>query len=53
METLYSACRKFNQRHTGVQIATSLTQIFEEYGISQKVWMVTTDGAANMVKSKY
>ena len=52
-EIFYLACRRFNQRHTGLQLASSLTQIFEEFGISEKIWKVTTDGARNMIKSKF
>ena len=46
----HSGCEKFNQEHTGVNIAEILYKIFQRFGIESKVWFVLTDSGANMIK---
>ena len=46
----HSGCEKFNQEHTGVNIAEILYNIFQRFGIERKVWFVLTDSGANMIK---
>ena len=45
-----SACRQFDQAHTGENIANMLFKIMLEFGIEKKVQFVLSDGAANMRK---
>lgn len=42
-----------NESHTGLAIATRLSRVMQEYAIQTKVEIVLSDGASNMLKSKY
>ena len=44
---------KFNEAHTGPNIAAKLFSILKSYKIEDKVWFVLTDSGANMVKGKF
>ena len=43
-------CSKFNEAHTGTNIAAKLLSIFQSYDIEDKVWFVLTDSGSNMIK---
>ena len=45
------ACREFDIAHTGKNIATLLTSIFEEFGIESKVMYTISDNGSNMKKA--
>ena len=44
-------CRAFNIRHTGINIAKMLKNLFIEFGIDKKVFFVLSDNASNMNKA--
>lgn len=49
LQTKFLACEHFEGRHTALAIATKLKDIFEKFGIQEKVFYITTDSAANYV----
>lgn len=49
LESKYIACEHFPGRHTHDQVAGKLHNIFERYGILEKVFFVTSDGAGEYV----
>lgn len=49
LKTKFIACEYFPGRHTHDKVAEKLSSIFERYGISKKVFFVTTDGAGEYV----
>lgn len=49
LKTKFIACDYFPGRHTHDKVAEILKSIFERYGISEKVFFVTTDGAGEYV----
>ena len=51
MSSLLLACREFDIAHTGKNIATLLTSIFEEFGIESKVMYTISDNGSNMKKA--
>jgi hypothetical protein len=44
-------CRVFNIRHTGINIAKMMKNLFIEFGIDRKVLFVLSDNASNMNKA--
>ena len=48
--SFFLACRQFNSKKTAANIAEKLLEIFQEFKIEEKVWLVLTDSAANMIK---
>jgi hypothetical protein len=44
-------CRVFNIRHTGINIAKMMKNLFIEFGIDKKVFFVLSDNASNMNKA--
>ena len=44
-------CRVFNIRHTGINIAKMMKNLFIEFGIDRKVFFVLSDNASNMNKA--
>lgn len=49
LKTKFIACQHFPGRHTHDKVAQKLNSIFERYGISDKVYFVTTDNAGEYV----
>lgn len=49
LKSKFIACEYFPGRHTHDKVAEKLSSIFERYGISKKVFFVTTDGAGEYV----
>ena len=49
-ESYRIACRKFDQAHTGENIARMIHTIFVEYGIEEKVFYCLSDNGSNMKK---
>ena len=49
-ERYFIACRKFDESHTGENIARLLHQIFMEYDIADSVFYCHSDSGANMKK---
>lgn len=49
LKTDFIACEYFNGKHTHDRVAEKLSAIFERFGIKEKVYFVTTDGAGEYV----
>lgn len=49
LKTKFIACEHFGSHHTHDKVAEKLSSIFERYGILNKVFFVTTDGAGEYV----
>lgn len=50
MDTYTLACREMNVAHTGMNIANTIMEVLEEFGVhKEKVVAVTTDRGANML----
>lgn len=49
LQTNFIACEHFAGRHTNDRVAYKLKSIFDRYGITEKVYFVTTDGGAEYV----
>lgn len=47
--TKFFACESFEGNHTNDKIAEKLNQIFDRFGILEKVFFLTTDGAGEYV----
>ncbi|XP_055308984.1 uncharacterized protein LOC129572896, partial [Sitodiplosis mosellana] len=45
LKTSFIACELFEGRHTNDKVAAKLNEIFKRFGILEKVFFVTTDGA--------
>lgn len=45
LKTAFIACEHFEGRHTNSRLADKLHSIFDRYGILDKVFFITTDGA--------
>lgn len=49
LQTRFIACEHFAGRHTNDRVAKKLKSIFDRYGITNKVYFVTTDGGTEYV----
>lgn len=49
LKTDFIACEHFSGRHTHDRVAEKLSAIFDRFGIKEKVYFVTTDGAGEYV----
>lgn len=49
VKTQFIACELFEGRHTNDKVAEKLNQIFTRFGILEKVFFLTTDGAGEYV----
>lgn len=49
LQTSFIACEKFEGRHTSSRVAEKLNSIFTRFGILEKVFFITTDGAGEYV----
>lgn len=49
LQTKFIACEHFAGRHTNDRVAYKFNSIFDRYGITNKVYFVTTDGGSEYV----
>lgn len=49
VKTEFIACELFEGHHTNDRVADKLNKIFDSFGILEKVFFITTDGAGNYV----
>lgn len=49
VKTEFIACESFEGNHTNDRVAEKLNKIFENFGILEKVFFITTDSAGNYV----